>query len=47
MNQSLGTKQVFNIGCVDLDILGLHIRGQETKTGFSCFGTKCLPPMTS
>ncbi len=29
MNQSLGTKQVFNIGCVDLDILGLHIRGQN------------------
>ena len=29
MNQSLGMKHVFNIVCVDLDILPLHVRGQN------------------
>ncbi len=31
MNQSLRTKQVFNIDCVDLDILELHIRDQNAE----------------
>lgn len=29
MNQFFGTKQVFNIVCVDLDILPLHVRSQN------------------
>ena len=29
MNQSLRMKQVFTIVCVDLDILPLHVRGQN------------------
>jgi len=29
MNQPSGTKQLFDIVCVDLDILALHIRSQN------------------